>query len=237
MNGHYISTDDWPDFARLLRAFRAGELTRPRGGGDDGRAGFAPHRLVVLRENLDSGGSAKAEILGRAPQGLQVLDIDVAGWPEALQERTFTLQWQGEALPPIPLEATAEQLYELLKASGSPVRPYLVNVTLGAAEDLNLNPGRWRVELAPNPKAPQDPWPLPTLVEHSLGSNATVILSWLPYVGTGRTLTVHSVLPTGAPSPLRRGAQCAVAHLAGVGWGVIAAEARKYPEGSFAGVS
>lgn len=235
MAGHYISAGDWPDFAALLRAWRSGELKRPRGPAAGERAGFGRAQLVVLYGELDSGGTAQAEILRRESQ-LEVQDVSVLGWPaNALLGTTITLRWQGEDLPPFPLTGTRAQVWERLR--DSPLRKLLLDVTLGSREDVpgDIHPGRWRLSLAPQPDGA--PWPLLTVADHQLGSLATVVVQRMPFVGTGRLIEVHSVLPTGDQlahvTPLRRGAQCAAVHFGGVGWGIVAAEMRKFPAGNF----
>lgn len=240
MSGHYISSADWPDFAALLRAWRSGELRRPRGPAGGAGAGPSPHRIVCLYGELPNGGTVPAEVL-RPERELQVQDVAVMGWPIALDKRTFTLSWQGEDLPAIPLEATAAEVFKRL--SGSPLGELLVDVTLGSRTDVkDVHPGRWRLHLTPPEDGADHPLlqvttdPISGGDNQTLGPAARVVVSRSRWVGSGGELIdVHSVLPTGEPTPLRRGAQCAVALFAGLGWGVIAAEMRKYPDGSFGG--
>lgn len=229
---HAIHDNDWQDFKELMRAWRAGRLT-PEAFPQTPDVYVSDSHVVCLHEPLESGGSAKAERLRYSTRN-QIQDVQVVGWVEEDPETdvtlpnadTFQLKYrapgnddESEDLPetePISIVAEAEDVLEILK--GVPeIAPVIKRVTLGG-DTLR----RWRIELDQELDSPLFE------VTHFLGNQAAVIVQRNQFHGTNKMETVHSVIPTGNPTPMRQGSQCGVRLFPGIGFGVTEAEARKY---------
>jgi hypothetical protein len=223
--GVIIPAADWPFASSVIDREKAGQF---RTGPDTGRGPQAPAAgptVVCLLDDLETGGMVDAERL-RLDRQHNVQDVAVMGYPDVETDEegslvgeppTFTLRFELEdtevVSQPIPVNATAGQFAAALPEE---VRFVLRSLTLGG--DLM----RWRIGLAgrdiPLIEVEQD---------GDLGPHARVVVSRNRFVGTGSTIPVHSVLPTGEPTPLKIGAQCVVLPFP-FGWGVIGAECRKF---------
>jgi hypothetical protein len=230
---HAISDSDWPIFEQLLRDYQQGKL-RPATR-DEPRETKPPLRpaVVCLRDDLETGETVEAERL-RFERRLQVQDVMIVGYPSIETDEageligeppTFTLRLiepdQGDTpgpehvTAPIPITATPAQFRQAIPEDFG---RHLRSVTLGG--DLM----RWRIALA---RRPGTDIPLIEVEQDGdLGQHARVVVARNRFVGTGSTIPVHSVLPTGEPTPLKIGAQCVVLPFP-FGWGVVAAECRK----------
>lgn len=246
MGGRYIDDADWPSFRALLRAWDTGELLRRDQPMERSSVQQQQSCLVVLLEDLNSGGFARAERLRRENR-YEVMDIMVVGGipgtapvdPEAPPDEetpppSFTLQLpasddeeEGDTqfLPEVPVTATAEEVYQLYAGSDSPIKDYLVAVGLGRSSDDGNPMMRWRLVLEPLDGRVR---PLLEVGPHTLGDAADILVQHVPYVGTGSDVTVFSVIPTGDPTPIRAGSQCGCRFFPGTGWGVTEAEPRKF---------
>lgn len=217
--GLTIRETDWPDFRALMRAWKSGELTR-RQAREQKRSRVMHSRLVTLLADLDPEGATWAEVMKRSPAD-RVLDVGVTGKPDSSDPGIVRLTF-GEEIVEWPAIATAA---EAGKALQDALRTQLVSVTLGThvVADVDYPIMRWRIVLRGDAAME-----LPETDTSSLNGIASLLVQWVPYVGTGRLIRVYSVIPTGTPGPVRAGAQCGCRHFSGTGWGITEAECRKF---------
>ncbi len=246
-DGRWIAEEDWNDYRALMRAWKSGELMRRDQPVESSGVQQQQSCLVVLLEDLNSGGFARAERL-RRENLFEVMDIMVVGGipgtepidPENPPDEdapppSFTLNIAGsddqeeeadpQFLPEVPVTATAEEMFKLYTGSDSPIKDVLAGITLGRYSD-GKPMMRWRLLLKPLDNG--EPRPVYQVGPHTMGNAADILVQHVPYVGTGSDVTVFSVIPTGDPTPIRAGSQCGCRFFPGTGWGVTEAEPRKF---------
>lgn len=239
-DGFYIDPDDWPDFRDLLRAYRAGALgsrpsETPQRVTDD--MGLA---VVCLLEELKSGTTVVAERL-RFEGSLQVIDVAAVGYPGSQQD-AFKLRLKfgntdfGET-EEIELSATADEFAAAFDAGAALMfSDALHSVSLGNSEDYQIM--RWRLALRRPGELgltigedDDDEWTLlinDQTYASQLSGDGALLIQRAQYVGTGQQVQLHAPIPTGHPTPARAGAIGVAVPFPGLGWGLLALEARKF---------
>lgn len=233
-HGYFISTDDWPDFADLMRAWRRGELGRGPVAAEAHGLSVARMKVVVLHAPLNQAQPVMGELLRPQNEGEDIFDMEVVGWPTSPYI-------SGQRLISVPIndrqevfsfsaQDTADEMLERFQRST--IKHLVSAVSLGRHPDATpgATPMRWRIHLRGdrpvNKNTGERINPFPVQVANAAGY-ATAVNFWPEYwAGTGTVIPIYSALPTGDPPVLRHGTQCLVAKVMGR-WCVVAGEVRR----------
>lgn len=209
---HAISQRDWETFRRLMADYRSGKL----GGKPPGRKNFQPagrpNIRVILLDDLEFGASVSAAVT-EPEQTNEVQRIEFLG---TVSGGTFALTFDEQTTEAIDYDATATEVRSALEA--------LSNINSGDVE-VEAYEGLYIVQFT-GQYAGQDV-PLISISSNSLlGVYNTIITANTIWEDSGRTETVHGILPVGNPTPLRSGAAALAHWYHGLGYAVHAAECR-----------
>jgi hypothetical protein len=209
-----IHADDWPDFVQLLTAFRQGRLDRPAAEPPKNATAAATSQLLVLLDQLKPGETARALPL-RHVQG-DWYDVALIGW---IDEQAFagspptfalTLKDPSNTTPdirsnPIPYNASADEMAEILRASDDPWPSHLVEVRLGRVYDVHLF--RWKICVKPHPHARIGDRLITSGLdaEDNAAKDIRAVCQRHPWIESGEIRTVSAALPMAEPAALRPG--------------------------------
>ena len=205
----------------------------------DGR----PPMVGILLQDLPSEGKADCAVIHKidAPQ-TQRLSL-LGNFYPAPGPAHFTLSFKGQKTGPLFSTINAADLQKALEGL-STIGVGNVKVTVGAqpsattpptpsGQTLIEVPGVWIVQFVGTFLQTTDTPPpaIPLLVAGDLGGGFgpfIVVDAASVWADTGRIETVNAVIPVGTPTPMRAGAQVGCVWFRGLGYGVLACEAREF---------
>lgn len=196
-----------------------------------GRPG--PIRAILLSD-LYSEGSADAAVTILETTN-EVQEVAIVGNP--VTGGTFTLSFKGQTTGNLNFSARPDQMQTALEGL-STIGKGNVRVTLGLQTYSNVGtsaqtlefPGVWSVQFI-GALAGQTNLPLliPMPVIGGLqGGPAVMVSETTHWADSGNVETVNAIIPVGTPTPMRAGAVVAAIWFPGIGYGVIACEARQF---------
>jgi len=236
-NGNLISDEYVATIDSIAVGLSSGKLVRQEPADTTPRTSEAIRatKIVMLLEDVASGGTGQAAILRRDPSNT-ITDVAMRG---RVLGGTFTLKWttpDGDELETTPIahdaeaagvQAALEQLVEL--PGGTTINPGDVLVRLGKMirEGATYNLGRWLIEF----------------IGQYAGQTVNVVvpdgdgLEGVPnaisgtrtdLADTGLTVTVRSVLPVGSPTPQKAGTVCLATWIRTFGLVISSLECRDF---------
>lgn len=187
-----IHDDDWPDFKKLMAAYRSGRLFQT---GPNGRPlpGGRPIIRAILLADLEAGETAAAAVM-KLQEVDEVQVVDLRG---EVDGGTFQLIFDGETTAAeIPFDATATELKEALEE--------LAAINSGDII-VNAYAGRWVVQFT-GQYAGGDVALMTALNSLTGVYNTIRISSAFQWIDANRVEQIHGQLPMGSPTPLKAGA-------------------------------
>lgn len=189
--GHLIHDDDFPDYRRLMAAFRSGRLFQTGPNGQPFPYG-RPNIRAVLLEDLVAGDTVDAAVT-RLQETNEIQVVDLRG---EITGGEFTLSLNGETTAAISHDATADQVREALEALPS------INSGDVIVEAYSV---RWVVQFT-GQYAGLDVSQMTAGNSLSGIYNLVRVDSGLQWVDANRTEEIHCQLPVMDPTPLKAGA-------------------------------
>jgi len=173
-----------------------------------------PNLVGILLDDLFSGGSVEMAILEyEVTNEIQrvILRGEVTGG-------TFTLTFSGKETGAIPFNATQAEFRNALEA--------LDNINPGDVSVSAFN-GQWIIEFT-GQYAATDVALVTLNITNLSGESKGSTVNVGKWVDSGRTVTVHGVIPVGDPTPLIKGATAVAIPFPRIGYGLIAVECRNF---------
>lgn len=215
-DGYLISPRDWPDFRRLMHAFRTGEFLRTKKGPSSAQPAGRPLLRVILLEKLERGKTAAAAVC-QPEEANTVQEVLMTGTPSGGQ---WALLFNDVETDLLPWNPTADELRLALEALPD-IDPGDIVVWLGRDDDYF--PGVWCIEFR-GQYAGQD---VPLLqVRNDSVTDTGILVRQVPWKPNGKSEDVGVVIPI--DDDFAPGSICTVGWHHGYGYAVVGRECRTF---------